>query len=87
MLDLKEMWIKKFVSSENPNVPPTVFIPCHSIAELLTLKYPDIDVQSVVLAAYTITGCDTVSYPFRIGKKRALKTALESGDILGPVAI
>lgn len=85
--DLKEMWIKKFVSSENPDAPSTVFIPCHSVSELLTLKYPlNEDVQSVVLAAYTITGCDTVSYPFRIGKKRALKTALESADILGPVA-
>ena len=84
--DLKEMWIHKCVSSENLDVPPSVFISCHSIAELLTLKYPAVDVQSEVLAAYTITGCDTVSYPFRIGKKRALKVALENTDILGPVA-
>ena len=44
------------------------------------------DVLSIVLAAYAITGCDTVSYPFRIGKKRALKVALQSTDILGPLA-
>ena len=52
----------------------------------MTKKYPAIDVNAVILAAYTITGCDTVSYPFRIGKKRALKVALENTDILEPLA-
>ena len=48
----------------------------------LSSKYPEVDIASVVLAAYTITGCDTVSYPFRIGKKRTLKCALENRDVL-----
>ena len=43
---------------------------------------PKVDITSVVLAAYTITGCDTVSYPFCIGKKRTLKCALENRDVL-----
>ena len=49
---------------------------------MLSSKYPEVDIASVVLAAYTITGCDTVSYPFRIGKKRTLKCALENRDVL-----
>ena len=36
--------------------------------------------------AYTITGCDPVSYPFHIGKKRALKCALENRDVLETMA-
>ena len=40
----------------------------------------------VVLTAYFITGCDTVSYPFRIGKKRALKCALKNRDVLETMA-
>ena len=84
--DLKELWIQKCVTSANPGVLPTVYIPCNLIAELLNHKYPTIDIQAVILAAYTITGCDTVSYPFRIGKKHALKVALENNDILEPMA-
>ena len=49
-------------------------------------KYPEVDITSVVLTAYTITGCDTVSYPFCIGKKWALKCALEIRDVLETMA-
>ena len=59
-----------------------MFLPCHQITDVLSSKYPEVDIASVVLAAYTITGCDTVSYPFRIGKKRRLKCALENRDVL-----
>ena len=82
MPGLKQLWIQKSVTAENPDVPTLVFLPCHQITDMLSSKYPEVDIPSVVLTAYTITGCDTVSYPFRIGKKWALKCALENRDVL-----
>ena len=83
---LKELWIQKSVTAENPDVPTSVFPPCHHITDVLSSMYPEVDITSVVLTAYTITGCDTVSYPFRIGKKRALKCTLENRDVLETMA-
>ena len=86
MPGLEQLWIQKSVTAENPDVPTSVFLPCHQITDMLSSKYPEVDITSVVLTAYTITGCDTVSYPFRIGKKRALKCALENRDVLETMA-
>ena len=82
MPGLKALWIQKSVTAENPDVPTSVFRPCHQITDMLSSKYPEVDITSVVLTAYTITGCDTVSYPFRIGKKWALKCALDNRGVL-----
>ena len=55
----------------------------HSIWKQLT---PDSsDITGASLAAYIITGCDTVSYPFRIGKKQALNVALKCLESLEPL--
>ena len=86
MPGLKELRIQKSVTAENPDVPTSVFLPCRQITDVLSSKYPEVDITSVVLTAYTITGYDTVSYPFRIGKKRALKCALENRDVLETMA-
>ena len=40
----------------------------------------------MLLAAYVITGCDTMSYPFRVGNKQALKATPKCLDCLGPLA-
>ena len=82
MPGLKELLIQKSLTAQNPDIPTSVFLPCHQITDVLSSKYPEVDIASVVLAAYTITGCDTVTYPFRIGKKRTLKCALENRDVL-----
>ena len=82
MPGLKELWIQKSVTAQNPDIPTSVFLPWHQITDVLSSKYPEVDITSVVLAAYTIIGCDTVSYPFRIGKKQTLKCALENRAVL-----
>ena len=64
---LKQLWIQKSVTAENPDVPTSVFLPCHQITDMLSSKYPEADITLVVLTAYTITGCDTVSYLARSG--------------------
>ena len=83
MPGLEQFWNQKSVTAENPDVPTSVF---HQITDMLSSKYPEVDITSVVLTAYTITGCDTVSYPFCIGKKGALKCALENRDVLETMA-
>ena len=64
----------------------SVFLPCHQITDVLSSKYPEVDITSVALAAYTITGCDTASYLFHICKKRTLKCTLENRDVLEAMA-
>jgi len=71
---LLELWMQK----------PGTFIPCHWIAEYLGKTYSN-STSSAILSAYALTGCDTVSYLFNCGKKRALKVALECDEILQPL--
>ena len=66
---LEELWVKKM----------DVYLPAHAIAAALAVKY-DVEataLTSVLLGIYILTGCDTVSYPYRRGKKRAFKAAAE----------
>ena len=65
---LKELWVKK----------GTVFIPCHMIAQHLAEIYdiPVLVTTSTLLCCYIISGCDNVSYPFRKGKRKAFKVAM-----------
>lgn len=65
---LQELWVRKM----------NLYLPVHAIAEALAVKYhveaPDL--TAMLLSIYILTGCDTVSYPYRRGKKRAYKTAV-----------
>ena len=54
------------------------YIPIHDLLSLLSIKY-DADskkISGTLLATYVLSGCDTVSYPYRRGKKKAAQTAL-----------
>ena len=80
LLGLQELWLHKHT------VASDVHISCHAISTYLEETFPNQNITGVILAAYILTGCDTVSYPFRIGKKRALKEALQCTNYVGPVA-
>ena len=54
MPGLKELWIQKSVTAQNPDIPTSVFLTCHQITDVLSSKYPEVDIASVVQAAYTI---------------------------------
>ena len=56
-----------------------IYLPAHAIAEALARKY-DVeaaDLTSMLLSTYILSGCDTVSYLYRRGKRRAYKTAVD----------
>ena len=62
LLSLLELWVHQHTMSA------VVYLPCHIRSQYLETTYPDSsDITGASLAAYIITGCDTVSYPFRIG--------------------
>ena len=66
---LQELWVKKMDS----------YLPAHAVAKALAVKY-DVeaaDLTSALLSTYILTGCYTVSYPYRRGKRRAYKTAVD----------
>ena len=66
---LQELWVKKM----------NISLPAHAIAEALARKY-DVeaaDLTSMLLSTYILSGCDTVSYLYRRGKRRAYKTAVD----------
>ena len=65
---LQELWVKKM----------DIYLPTHAIAESLAVKY-DVgaaNLTSIFLGTYILTGCDTVSYSYRRGKRRAYKAAV-----------
>ncbi|KAG1706217.1 hypothetical protein GQR58_003741 [Nymphon striatum] len=70
-----ELWMQK----------QGTFIPCHWISQFLSSCYSNSTTPTIRLA-YALTGCDSVSYIFNCGKKRALKVALECDKILRPFA-
>ena len=59
------------------------FVPCHWIHRNLSQRYSEL-IDSALLSAYALTGCDTVSYIFSCGNRRALKVALECHQTLEP---
>ncbi len=66
---LQELWVKTM----------DIFLPVHAITEVLAGKY-DVaasDLTSLLLSTYILTGCDTVSYLYRRGKRRAYTTAIK----------
>ena len=61
IIGLKELWIQKAQK----------FLPCHEIAQNVAIK-TNMNaslITSILLTVYILTGCDTVSYPYRRGKK------------------
>ena len=56
----------------------SVSIPLHDLLTLLSIKYDagSKKMSGTLLATYVLSGCDTVSYPYRCGKKKAAQTAL-----------
>ena len=75
ILGLKELWMHKLGR----------LIPCHLISQHLSSSYSN-SMGSAILSAYALTGCDTVSFIFNCGKKRALKKVIDSHAILEPFA-
>ena len=73
---LDELWIRK----END-----IYIPCHRISRFITSQHTALT-TSLMLTTYSLTGCDSVSYIFSCGKKKALKITLECNEILKPLA-
>ena len=74
---LQELWVQK----------ANVFLPCHQIAERLAV-HANMDasqITSILMSMYVLTGCDTVSYLYRRGKKRACQTALNCKEHLKPL--
>ncbi|KAJ8378401.1 hypothetical protein AAFF_G00242890 [Aldrovandia affinis] len=74
---LQELWVKKM----------DIYLPAHEIADALAVKY-DVeaaDLSSMLLSTYMLTGCDTVSYLYRRGKKHAYKTAVDHLEDLLPL--
>ena len=64
-----------------------IFLPIHAITEALVGKY-DVaasDLTSLLLSTYILTGCDTVSYLYRRGKRRAYTTAIKNLTDLLPL--
>ena len=40
MPGLKELWIQKSVTAQNPDIPTSVFLPCHQITDVLVIQVP-----------------------------------------------
>jgi len=65
---LRELWVNK----------GSKYIPCHTIASVLAEKY-NLSVQlatSALLCGHIMSGCDTVSYAFGKGKRKAFQTVM-----------
>lgn len=56
-----------------------IVLPVDTITEALAGKYdvPASDLTSLLLSTYILTGCDTVSYLYRRGKRQAYATAVK----------
>lgn len=54
------------------------YIPSHLIIQSLANSYHQCakKVVNILLATYCLSGCDSVSYPFRKGKRKVLKVTL-----------
>lgn len=69
---LQKQWVKSM----------NIFQPDYVIREALAGKY-DVaasELTTLILSTYILTGCDTVSYLFRRGKRRAHTTVIKTPD-------
>ena len=64
--NLQELWIQR----------NNQYLPIHDINSNLSRKFeiPAIELSDSLMAGYVLTGCDTVSYLFRRGKRSAATT-------------
>ena len=69
MSTLEELWVQR----------NDKYLPLHLLMKELCKKVQmePCEVGATLLATYSLSGCDTVSYPFRRGKRRAAKVALD----------
>ena len=58
------------------NTDETRFVPAHKLFELLTQEQ-----HEILLSVYCLTGCDTCSSFYSIGKKTAFKAFMQNADI------
>ena len=68
-LNIDELWAKK----RNP------FVPVHALVTTLSnyTNWSPLATTSAILACYVLSGCGTVRYPFRRGKRQAAKSAMK----------
>ena len=64
------------------------YLPVHAITDALAVKYAvePAYIASILLSTYILTGCDTVSYFYRRGKRRAYKATIARLQGLEPLA-
>ena len=64
-----------------------VYVPVHAVVAALAEKYETeaAHLMSVLLSVYVMTGCDTASFPWHIGKRRAFRLATENFEELTPI--
>ena len=67
--NIEQLWVEKL----------DTFLPIHDLVKELarTLDKDSLEITETLLVAYVLSGCDSVSYPYKRGKKRAAKVALQ----------
>ena len=72
---LQELWIQ---------LKPDNYLPVHTLIDSLSRKYnkPPKALMSTLISVYVLSGCDTVSYPFRRGKKKAATVGINMAGSL-----
>ena len=70
LVSLQELWVQ---------TKPDRFLPIHELVASLSGKYMKHheELTATLLCVYVLSGCDTVSYPFRRGKKKAAAVAID----------
>lgn len=70
LASLQELWVQ---------TKPDRFLPIHELVASLSGKYMkhQEELTATLLCVYVLSGCDTVSYPFRRGKKKAAAVAID----------
>ena len=69
LASLQDLWVQ---------TKPDRLLPIHELVASLTGKYMkhQEELTAILLCVYVLSGCDTVSYPFRQGKKKAAAVAI-----------
>ena len=70
LASLQELWVQ---------TKPDRFLPIHELVASLSGKYMkhQEELTAILLCVYVLSGCDTVNYPFRRGKKKAAAVAVD----------
>ena len=70
LASVQELWVQ---------TKPDRFLPIHELMASLSGKYMkhQEELTAILLCVYVLSGCDTVSYPFRRGKKKAAAVAID----------